>query len=170
MNRRLEIALELSNPFSYDEYLETCKREQIEDVYDIRGYADRVGRLKVAMVKYPDLSPSDALKTFTRALHEEEKAQRPKVPISTKPKSSCCGGDKDKKKPNLGKRALSLAKASTEHFMNGMKHVPSSVFLQRLEKCKDCTSIRKGFVCVECGCYMGIKASWAEQKCELNKW
>ena len=84
-------------------------------------------------------------------------------------KKGCCGKAKTKA-PNLAQRGLNLVKATTEHIITGMKHVPPSVFLQRLEKCKGCDYIQEGFVCSKCGCYMGIKASWLEQKCIENKW
>jgi len=84
-------------------------------------------------------------------------------------KKGCCGGD-NHKSPSLMQKGLNLVKATTEHIITGMKHVPPSVYLQRLEKCRECEFKQEGFVCSKCGCYMGIKASWLEQKCIENKW
>jgi hypothetical protein len=80
----------------------------------------------------------------------------------------CRGGEK--KSPNILQKGINLALASAEHLITGIKHVTPSVYLQRLEKCKGCDYRQEGFVCSRCGCYMGIKASWAEQKCKENKW
>ncbi len=84
-------------------------------------------------------------------------------------KKGCCGKVKTKTL-NLLQKGLNLAKATTEHIITGMKHVPDSIYFQRLERCRDCEYKQEGFVCSKCGCYMGIKASWLEQTCELNKW
>jgi len=103
-------------------------------------------------------------------MNEEQKiTSEPNSQIETKPKSSCCGGEK-KKAPNILQRGLNLAKATSEHIISGMKHVEPDVYIRRLEICKACPERMEGFICNKCGCYMGIKASWAEQKCGLNKW
>lgn len=108
----------------------------------------------------------DSLQAMDLVLTSTRKFKTVEEPIVKKKK--CC--DDEKKAPNIVERAGSLLKATAEHIITGKKHVKPNDYLARLAICRDCPSIREGFVCIECGCYMGIKASWAEQKCKLNEW
>lgn len=79
-------------------------------------------------------------------------------------------GKGTRKSPSILQKGINFATALTEHIITGKKHVKPDEYMRRLSICKVCTSRLEGFVCAKCGCYMGIKASWAEQKCKINKW
>ena len=66
------------------------------------------------------------------------------------------------------KQAKSLIKATTQHVVSGMKQAED--YDMRIEMCNKCDSMRDDGRCAECGCFMSVKARWAEQPCPLNKW
>ena len=40
----------------------------------------------------------------------------------------------------------------------------------RLDVCKSCDSLKMGFVCGDCGCYVQAKTWLATAECPQNKW
>lgn len=158
-----EIVFKLKDPFDYDEYIQS-----VDNPIEPWMYGQKVGFLLVCKKRYAELSLDKAQLAMTREMNAAHNKRKTLSTQNEQSKSDCCGGKK--KTPSIIQKGVNFTKALTEHIITGMKHVPRGVFIQRLEKCKDCPSLQDGFVCTECGCYMGIKASWLEQKCKLNKW
>ncbi len=57
-----------------------------------------------------------------------------------------------------------LAKAAT-----GQEPVPPEVLTMRLATCEAC-ELRKGQICIPCGCYIPAKARLASSECPVGKW
>lgn len=64
-----------------------------------------------------------------------------------------------------------LINSIVKHADNKGQTVPQDIYNQRLTTCRKCHlyDAKKG-KCKDCGCYLSIKASWASEKCPLNKW
>ena len=168
INNNMDMIKQMSSLFDYEEYLALCEKHEVE-ARDLQQFYQGMGALKGAILEYPDMDWQEAYtKRFQDIVKSQESHLHQESSEPTVSKTKCCG--KRDEKPSVVKKGFNLIKATTEHIITGMKHVPRSVFIQRLERCKDCPSLQDGFVCKECGCYMGIKASWADQKCKLNKW
>ena len=71
--------------------------------------------------------------------------------------------------PSLFKQATNFISSSIEHIKTGMETVPEEVKKERLDICNSCEFYRDNR-CTQCGCFMTIKAEWAEQECPLKKW
>ena len=57
------------------------------------------------------------------------------------------------------------------HSLNGFQNVNRETFQSRLEICKSCEFFDASAVrCKQCGCFLNIKASWASEKCPIDKW
>lgn len=57
------------------------------------------------------------------------------------------------------------------HTMNSFKNVSEETKNARLEICKSCEFFNESlYQCKQCGCFLNIKASWATEKCPLDKW
>lgn len=173
INRNIDMIKQMGNLFDYKEYLSKCKEFDVEPV-DLQRFCVGMGTLMVGLEMF---GKEDWQESYIAAFDEIAKRQKLEVspttvlPSSKKKKSDCCPDKEEKKKsPNILQRGMTLAKATTEHIITGMKHVEPDEYMRRLSICKTCPSREEGFVCRECGCYMGIKASWAEQKCLNNKW
>ena len=67
-----------------------------------------------------------------------------------------------------------FAKSAAKHVVNGAAKVPTEIYRQRLEICRDCEFYNnenpKHPRCKECGCFLMVKASWASESCPLQKW
>lgn len=74
--------------------------------------------------------------------------------------------------PSLLKRAANLAGAVVQHLAAGMPEVTEAGFNARMAVCRGCEMLRPGDVCGHqgCGCFLQIKAHWADQACPLGKW
>lgn len=74
--------------------------------------------------------------------------------------------------PSIIKKATNFAKATLEHIATGSQEVPPDIKRQRLEICHEnkCNHYKKeDESCKECGCFLDIKTSWADQECPLFK-
>ena len=57
------------------------------------------------------------------------------------------------------------------HTMNSFKNVSEETKNSRLEICKSCEFFNESlYQCKQCGCFLKIKASWATEKCPIDKW
>lgn len=65
--------------------------------------------------------------------------------------------------------AKDVVSATARHVATGMQRATDDVVAQRLTKCLTCHQHCDGR-CMACGCYVKIKASWAEQTCPLDQW
>jgi len=73
--------------------------------------------------------------------------------------------------PSLIQQAKNLAKASTEHILNGAKNVSAEKQQERLSICHGCRfydSPSNG--CKACGCNLGVKTKWKTSKCPKGYW
>lgn len=75
--------------------------------------------------------------------------------------------------PPFFQMARSLARdawrAARETAQGAPLLLPSDAAAARLQVCQGCPSLR-GDRCVECGCYMTVKAHIAAMRCPLSKW
>lgn len=68
--------------------------------------------------------------------------------------------------PSVWQQARNLGKAVVQHVAGGMRLVPREVFEERIRTCEACPHFDKGpRKCKICGCFMDLKASWADQQC-----
>ena len=171
INRNIDRIEKLKDPLDYDGYSKQCEENGVQVLDYDRFCLGIVTYIKAKKV-YPDMPIQEAyIKIFDDIAKQQkiEDAPATVLPPSKKKKKSDCCPDKNKA-PNLAQKGLNFAKALTEHIITGKKHVAPDEYMNRLLICKSCPERAEGFVCSKCGCYMGIKASWAEQKCELKKW
>ena len=77
--------------------------------------------------------------------------------------------NKDKNFPTITKQITNFIESSVNHIRLGMKIVPEEVKKERLNICSSC-EYYKDNRCSQCGCFMNIKAEWADQQCPLRKW
>lgn len=82
-------------------------------------------------------------------------------------------GNKKLEPPGLVRRAIMFAKTQFTHFLNGSPIVSDSVLKERIAICEVCPLFRStDRMCLECGCYMDMKAKLADVSCPLEepKW
>lgn len=76
--------------------------------------------------------------------------------------------------PGLVTKALNFAGALASHVAHGMPTLSDADFEARLAVCETCPNlVPPERVCggsTGCGCYLDVKARWAEQECPLGKW
>lgn len=75
-----------------------------------------------------------------------------------------------KKSPSLFKKGVNFVWATLKHAATGFQRAPEDVYKQRLLTCEACDRLSTERECLECGCAVDIKASWASQECPLRKW
>lgn len=74
-------------------------------------------------------------------------------------------------KPSQLKRACNLAAAVVRHAMDGGRLVSDEDRRVRLEICESCDRRQsEDNTCLECGCYLSVKAGWRSENCPLWKW
>lgn len=71
--------------------------------------------------------------------------------------------------PTVIQQTKNFITSSVKHITTGMKTVPEEVKKERLDICNSCEHYKDNR-CAQCGCFMSIKAEWAEQQCPLKKW
>jgi tetratricopeptide (TPR) repeat protein len=71
--------------------------------------------------------------------------------------------------PSLLRMAFSAAKSMVKFLGSGLKTVPPSVHLQRLQTCTACEH-HTGVRCRLCGCFTNAKARLAHEECPIGKW
>ena len=72
-------------------------------------------------------------------------------------------------------RRLNMLKNFTNslinHSLNGWMNVNRETFNSRMSICRSCEFFDSSAVrCKQCGCFLNIKASWASEKCPIDKW
>ena len=73
------------------------------------------------------------------------------------------------KKPSIPDRAWNLAKALTVFAVDGCRTVPKATYRIRLQTCAACPR-REDNWCLECGCFLLVKAKGRAWNCPLDKW
>jgi hypothetical protein len=67
-----------------------------------------------------------------------------------------------------------FGKAALDHALAGLPKTPTEELAKRNAICEVCEHFgREGKWenrCKLCGCFMKVKAKWAEQHCKINKW
>jgi peroxiredoxin len=71
--------------------------------------------------------------------------------------------------PRLARQAWNLAQAMVEFVADGAKTLTEEQYSHRLEICDTCDR-RQGNRCMECGCYLKVKARGRAFKCPVGKW
>jgi hypothetical protein len=88
-----------------------------------------------------------------------------------KPPCNCSQPKPEPQLPSLWEQAKNFGSAVVEHVATGMKKTEEELAKERLSICDGCEFFLKDSRrCGKCGCYMEIKARWAETKCPLGKW
>jgi len=76
--------------------------------------------------------------------------------------------------PNLLRKAANLVEAAVDHLEAGMPLVSDQDRERRLEICRSnqCGLYQRGDRCGHqaCGCFLAVKAGWAEQACPIGMW
>jgi hypothetical protein len=72
------------------------------------------------------------------------------------------------------RKAINFAAAATAHVAAGLPEASAELVERRLAICHDCENYRPSDgTCggmAGCGCYVAVKATWAEQACPVEKW
>ena len=71
--------------------------------------------------------------------------------------------------PGILRTVSNFLGAAVQHVRTGMHRTPEAERLARLQVCEGCDR-QKGGRCLECNCYIAVKAAWAEQECPLGRW
>jgi hypothetical protein len=71
--------------------------------------------------------------------------------------------------PRLARQAWNLAQAMVEFAADGAKTLSQEQYSRRLEICDPCEK-RRGSRCVECGCFLKVKARGRAFTCPMGKW
>jgi Family of unknown function (DUF6171) len=73
--------------------------------------------------------------------------------------------------PSTLRRAANLATAVAAHVLAGLPTVPETVYTARLAVCRQCPEyLVEADACRLCGCNLGVKARWSEQRCPADRW
>lgn len=92
------------------------------------------------------------------------------VPVETAVSTSGCGCG-GKSYPSLLTQAGNLARSIKKHVANGMAAATKEEQQRRLAICGSCPLLNAAAGrCLECGCVVSIKTSWASEACPLGKW
>lgn len=78
---------------------------------------------------------------------------------------------KKKANPTPLKKIINFSSSLTRHAKNGFAGAEESIKEQRMKICMDCEHFNKsGSTCNQCGCFLGLKTSWASESCPIGKW
>ena len=75
----------------------------------------------------------------------------------------------NRKMPPFGGRAWNLTKALAAFAADGCRTVSKATYRIRLQTCAPCPR-REENRCLECGCFLPIKAKGRAWQCPLDKW
>lgn len=167
----IDIMRRMVNLHDYNEYVDLCSKAEIGP-RDLQYFYLVYGGLNVGRIKSPELDWQDVYKKMIQDINNPESDQLQVSSVKVG-KSSCCGNDKKKKSPNIIQKSINLVKSGTEHLATGSRLCDKTEYARRINICSQCDRLIPGkisYECIDCGCLMGIKGSWAEQKCKLNKW
>ena len=68
-------------------------------------------------------------------------------------------------------KILNFINSINNYIDSGMLNVSDEIFINRISICKRCDKFDKDLNrCLECGCFLYIKARWSTEKCPLDKW
>lgn len=170
---RLNIVLEMVDPYDYDEFARICEAEKIP-LLSLYEFSTKSGLLQVALRRYPEMPVEEAyMKIVQDANTQNIPLPQGAAGDSAKKSGGCssCGGKKeDKPLPSLTTQAGNFATAIGQHAMDGFKETEKEVLEKRMTECNNCEDMRSDGRCAKCGCYMQIKAKWDSAKCPVGKW
>jgi len=154
INNNMTMIQSMNNLSDYEEYVESCGKNNIEP-RNLSQFCMGIGTLIYGLNKY---GKGDWQGAYTKAFKD----------INEQDNKDCCGKKEDKPLPSILSQAKNLTGAVIEHVSNGMKQAGN--YEERIAFCESCLEFRSDERCSKCGCFMKVKAKWAEQKCPLNKW
>ena len=150
INNNFDMIKGMDNLFDYDEYVALCNEKEIP-IRPLGNYLHGVGVLQYSLNKYGGDWQEAYLKGFND-VNNQDSAD-----------TQTCGD----KLPSLPQQAKNLGQAVISHAINGFKQADD--YENRIAICEGCERF-KNDKCLECGCFMKVKAKWAEQSCPINKW
>lgn len=71
--------------------------------------------------------------------------------------------------PTIIQQMTNVMVSSLKYIAGGFHNVSDEEYEDRLKICKTCDRYNDGR-CLECGCYLSIKARMSTEKCPLDKW
>jgi hypothetical protein len=71
--------------------------------------------------------------------------------------------------PSLLKQAWSVGAAVAAFVADGLQTVDAEQYAARLRVCDECSE-RRGGRCLQCGCFLAVKAKGRAFTCPLGKW
>lgn len=71
--------------------------------------------------------------------------------------------------PTKAEQAKNFVTAAAQHAFHGFKKCSEDDYQQRWSVCCACEFLHEER-CRRCGCFMRLKAYWAEQRCPEKKW
>jgi len=154
INNNMEMMQSMNNLSDYDEYMELCKKNNIMP-RSLNQFCMGIGTLIYGLNKY---GKGDWQSAYTKAFQD----------INEQDDKDCYREKEDKPLPTMLTQAKNFAGAVIEHIAHGMKEAEN--YEERISFCDACSEFRSDERCAQCGCFMKVKAKWAEKKCPLNKW
>ncbi len=73
------------------------------------------------------------------------------------------------KLPPILTQTKNFIKSLLNHVAGGAKMVDDAEFDRRMNICKGCDRLQNDR-CLECGCFVEVKARWSSEECPLKKW
>ena len=80
---------------------------------------------------------------------------------------------KNREFPSVVQQAGNLTKAVIKHVSNGLKLVTDEERERRMDICKKCIHYMENNGnprCLDCGCFLKTKTTWAKENCRLGHW
>ncbi|TWT43068.1 hypothetical protein KOR42_45280 [Thalassoglobus neptunius] len=84
-------------------------------------------------------------------------------------KETPCETPREPMKKTLGGMGWDAARAIADFVSDGLSTVTKQVYEKRIAICQDCDR-RQGNRCLECGCFLQLKARGRAFRCPLGKW
>lgn len=80
---------------------------------------------------------------------------------------------KKKKLPSITTQAVNFSTSIIKHVVGGLPQISDEEQKNRMSICEQCINFIKNEDnprCSECGCYLKVKTSWANESCPIGKW
>ena len=71
--------------------------------------------------------------------------------------------------PSTTQQVKNLSKSIYDYAKSGFKNVTTEQYKDRLNICNKCEFLDDSR-CTQCGCFIGVKAWIASEKCPIDKW
>ncbi len=152
----------------YRQATDTLVHCQLVDI-GVPAKSDPCGSCKAEWTAGPptDNALTPTLQALVSRFNGKPIAREPRRLLSSRPKRE------RKPPPPLIVRMKSFATAFAQWLASGGKVLSVAESQARLAICAECPERTKYFLadaCGICGCHLGTKAKWPQQKCPLRKW